>query len=87
MRFKLTARDKTTKKDVTIQWFDDESMFDTMLDTVDSEIYQDAMILEMTGTLPVCRKYKEFKDFVTEKTRYGFEITKDAGAFIAHKGC
>lgn len=28
-------------------------------------------------------KYKEFKAFVTEKTRYGFNITKDAGIFIA----
>ncbi|MBO5352612.1 MAG: methyltransferase domain-containing protein [Lachnospiraceae bacterium] len=28
-------------------------------------------------------KYKEFKNFVTEKTRYGFKITKDAGIFIA----
>lgn len=47
MRFKLTAKDKITKKDVTLQWFDDENMFDTMLDTVDPEIYQDAMILEL----------------------------------------
>ena len=31
-------------------------------------------------------KYKEFKAYVTEKTRYGFKITKDAGAFIAWKG-
>lgn len=30
-------------------------------------------------------KYKEFKAFVTEKTRYGFRITKDAGAFVATK--
>ena len=30
-------------------------------------------------------KYKEFKTFVTEKTRYGFKITKDAGLFIAYK--
>ena len=30
-------------------------------------------------------KYKEFKAFVTEKTRYGFKITKDAGAFVAKK--
>lgn len=30
-------------------------------------------------------KYKEFKAFVTEKTRYGFKITKDAGAFVATK--
>jgi len=30
-------------------------------------------------------KYKEFKAFVTEKTRYGFKITKDAGVFIAKK--
>lgn len=30
-------------------------------------------------------KYKEFKAFVTEKTRYGFRITKDAGVFIATK--
>ena len=30
-------------------------------------------------------KYKEFKNFVTEKTRYGFVITKDAGIFIAKK--
>lgn len=30
-------------------------------------------------------KYKEFKAFVTEKTRYGFKITKEAGAFIAKK--
>ncbi len=28
-------------------------------------------------------KYKEFKNFVTEKTRYGFRITKDAGIFIS----
>ena len=28
-------------------------------------------------------KYKEFKHFVTEKTRYGFHITKDAGIFIS----
>ena len=28
-------------------------------------------------------KYKEFKNFVTEKTRYGFHITKDAGIFIS----
>ena len=28
-------------------------------------------------------KYKEFKLFVTEKTRYGYSITKDAGMFIA----
>ena len=61
MRFKLTAKDKITKKDVTLQWIDDKNMFDTMLDTVDPEIYQDAMILEMTGIFPVCRKYKEFK--------------------------
>jgi len=32
-------------------------------------------------------KYKEFKNFVTEKTRYGFTITKDAGAFVAKKHC
>ena len=63
MRFKLTAKDKITKKDVTLQWIDDKNMFDTMLDTVDPEIYQDAMILEMTGTFPICRKYKEFKDY------------------------
>ena len=31
-------------------------------------------------------KYKEFKAFVTEKTRYGFHITKHAGVFIAEKG-
>lgn len=31
-------------------------------------------------------KYKEFKAFVTEKTCYGFKITKDAGIFIAQKG-
>ena len=30
-------------------------------------------------------KYKEFKSFVTEKTRYGFTITKDAGIFISVK--
>ncbi len=30
-------------------------------------------------------KYKEFKAFVTEKIRYGFKITKEAGAFIAKK--
>lgn len=30
-------------------------------------------------------KYKDFKAFVMEKTRYGFKITKDAGAFIAKK--
>lgn len=30
-------------------------------------------------------KYKEFKAFVTEKTRYGFKITKDAGIFAAKK--
>lgn len=30
-------------------------------------------------------KYKEFKAFVTEKTRYGFKITKDAGVFVAKK--
>lgn len=30
-------------------------------------------------------KYKEFKAFVTEKTRYGFHITKDAGIFVAKK--
>lgn len=30
-------------------------------------------------------KYKEFKSFVTEKTRYGFTITKDAGMFVAKK--
>ena len=30
-------------------------------------------------------KYKEFKAFVTEKTRYGFNISKDAGIFIAKK--
>lgn len=30
-------------------------------------------------------KYKEFRAFVTEKTRYGFKITKDAGAFIVKK--
>ncbi len=30
-------------------------------------------------------KYKEFKNYVTEKTRYGFSITKDAGIFIAQK--
>ncbi|MBO5175827.1 MAG: methyltransferase domain-containing protein [Lachnospiraceae bacterium] len=30
-------------------------------------------------------KYKEFKAYVTEKTRYGFKITKDAGVFIARK--
>lgn len=29
-------------------------------------------------------KYKEFKNFVTEKTRYGFKITKDAGIFICY---
>ena len=28
-------------------------------------------------------KYKEFKNFVTEKTKYGFHITKDAGIFIS----
>lgn len=31
-------------------------------------------------------KYKEFKAFVTEKTRYGFNITKEAGLFVARKG-
>ena len=31
-------------------------------------------------------KYKEFKAFVTEKTRYGLKITKDAGVFIVRKG-
>ena len=30
-------------------------------------------------------KYKEFKKFVTEKTCYGFKITKEAGVFIAQK--
>lgn len=30
-------------------------------------------------------RYKEFKNFVTEKTRYGFRITKDAGIFISVK--
>ena len=30
-------------------------------------------------------KYKEFKNFVTEKTKYGFHITKDAGIFISVK--
>ena len=30
-------------------------------------------------------RYKEFKSFVTEKTRYGFTITKDAGIFISSK--
>ena len=30
-------------------------------------------------------KYKEFKAYVTEKTRYGFKITKDAGVFMARK--
>lgn len=28
-------------------------------------------------------KYKDFKAYVTEKTRYGFKITKDAGVFVA----
>ncbi len=31
-------------------------------------------------------KYKEFKSFVTDKTRYGFSITKDAGVFVAEVG-
>lgn len=70
MRFKLSAKNKETKKNVTLQWFDDENMFDTMLDTVDSEIYQDAMILEMTGIFPVCRKYKEFKDYTPYFEKY-----------------
>lgn len=30
-------------------------------------------------------KYKEFKNYVTEKTRYGFSITKDAGIFVCEK--
>ena len=30
-------------------------------------------------------KYTEFKRFITERTRYGFSITKDAGLFIARK--
>lgn len=30
-------------------------------------------------------RYKEFKNYVTEKTRYGFHITKDAGIFICEK--
>lgn len=30
-------------------------------------------------------KYTEFKRFITERTRYGFSITKDAGMFVAKK--
>lgn len=30
-------------------------------------------------------KYAEFKRFITERTRYGFSITKDAGLFVAKK--
>ncbi len=30
-------------------------------------------------------KYTEFKRFITERTRYGFSITKDAGLFVAKK--
>ena len=33
----------------------------------------------------ILNKYKEFKDFVDAKTKYGFHITKEAGIFICEK--
>ena len=70
MCFRLLARNKITKKDDTLCYFDDERQFDFMLDSVDRNIYLDAMILEGQ----VCRKYIEFKDY----TPY-FEKVKTLG--------
>ena len=66
-KFKLMARNRITRKDDTIKEFDDESMFDTYLDEVDREIYEDAMIIENTYPLPTNRKYVPFKTY--EKRR------------------
>jgi len=70
MRFRLLARNKITKKDDTLSYFDDEKQFDFMLDSVDKDKYLDAMILERQ----ICRKYIEFKDY----TPY-FEKVKTLG--------
>lgn len=57
MKYTLTARNRTTKKDEKITEFDDERQFDFMLDSVDKNKYEDAMILEGQ----ICRKYITFK--------------------------
>ena len=71
MRFKLTARNRETHQDETISEFNDEFQFDFMLDQVDSQKYESAMITEHTGQFPVCRKYVEYQDY-----RPYFEIHK-----------
>lgn len=71
MKYKLSAKDKVTKKDVTLDYFNDEIMFDTKLDDVDYTKYESAMILDISGTFPVCVRYKEFNDNI-----YYYKILK-----------
>lgn len=74
------------------------SMLETVFDKVTQVQYEDEIRLNQPEPLLeyilschgnqnqlLLDKYKEFKAFVTEKIRYGFKITKEAGAFIAEK--
>ena len=71
MRFKLTARNRETHQDEIISEFNDEFQFDYMLDKVNSQKYESAMIIEHTRQFPICRKYVEYQDY-----RPYFEIHK-----------
>lgn len=71
MRFKLTARNRETKRDEAIYEFNEEFQFDYMLSKVDSKKYESAMIIEYANPFPICRKYVEYRD-----NRPYFEIHK-----------
>ena len=67
--------------------------------SVESWKYEDAIVIDTPEPLisyilschgnqnrVLMDKYKEFKEFVTEKVQGGFRITKDAGIFLCKKG-
>ncbi len=65
--YELTGKNKTTKNWDKLNIFYDKNQFDYMLDTVDRNLYSEAMILEDTYPLPTLRKYQEFKTYESIK--------------------
>ena len=74
------------------------SLLEPLFSSVEQRCYKDSIELKIGEPLLeyilschgnqnqiLLDKYKEFKTFVTEKVRYGFIITKDAGIFVCKK--
>ena len=62
----LTARDRTTKRWIDLEYFNDSRQFHYELDTVDPDIFSEAMIIDENHQVMM---YTEFKNIKIRKRK------------------